>query len=341
MRNINNKTILITGGSGFIGHNFIKLLLKKKIKNLKIINIDKLTNASIKKSNLVFKNFKNYKFYKFDISNKKKIDELFHKFKIDIIINFAAESHVDNSIKESSKFIKSNIIGTYNLINAAYKNWMQSPHKYKDLYKKSFFLQISTDEVYGSIKMGKNIDETGKFYPSSPYSASKAAAEDIVHSFYKTYGLNTLISNSSNNFGPNQNIEKFIPKVIYSILNNKKIILYGNGKNIRDWIYVDDNCNALIYILKKGKFGESYNISTNFQFSNKEIILKIISLISKKINKKQKYLKSQIKKTNDRHGHDFRYGINSKKLKKLGWTYKNSLNDGLEKTIDWYIKNYD
>lgn len=338
MRKISNKNILVTGGLGFIGLNFINKIIKKNYKNVNIINIDKKTSVANKNIEIISSNNIKYTFLKIDISKKKQIDNLFKRFSINIIINFAAESHVDTSITNSSKFIKTNINGTYNLLNAAYNQWMLKPFIFKKKYKKSIFFQISTDEVYGSIKGNKNISEKGKFFPSSPYSASKASAENLVFSYNKTYGLNTLISNSSNNYGQYQNYEKFIPKTIQSIILNKKIKLYGDGKNIRDWIYVEDNCDALITILKFGNFGESYNISANIQKENIQIINTLINIAKKKLKKNKKYLLNLIDYVEDRPGHDFRYGIDSSKLELLGWKPKYNLNKGLEKTFNWYLK---
>ena len=333
------KNILITGGAGFIGINFINNLLMHDRK-INIHNIDSLTYAANTFFLKKLEKFKNYKFHKIDISNKKKLHNIFSKKYFDAVINFAAESHVDNSIKNPQTFISTNIIGTFNLLELCYKSWMSGPFKYKKNHIKSVFIQISTDEVYGSLSGNVFANEEFKFLPNSPYSSSKASAELLVRSFNKTYGLNTLTTNCTNNYGPFQNIEKLIPKSISNALNGKKIPIYGNGKNIRDWIYVNDHCDAILKILQKGKFGETYNISSNCQIENNKIVLEICRILDKKFPKSKGKYSDQIKYVNDRPGHDFRYAVDSNKIEKLGWRPKISFDKGIELTIDWYIKHH-
>lgn len=317
--------LIITGGCGFIGSNFIKYLLKKT--NYKILNIDKQTYAGIN-DNLDFKlPKKRYTFIKLDINNKKII-KLLESFKADALINFAAESHVDRSITSAKNFIYSNILGVYNLLEAS----KEYSHK-----KKNFiFFQISTDEVYGSLKKNEaSFKETNKFFPNSPYSSSKASADLLVRSYNKTYNLRTLITNCSNNYGPRQDFEKLIPKIIYNALKNKKIPIYGNGLQVRDWINVNDHCEAIFKVLKKGKFGENYNIGGDFEVKNIDLTRIILKKIEKKINKKLENLITYVK---DRPAHDTRYAISNKKIQsKIKWKAKVKFTKGIDETIDWYI----
>lgn len=300
------KNVLVTGGSGFIGSNFINLLLKK-YSDSKIINLDLLTYAGSINNTRSFEKNENYFFYHGNINDNSLVKKIFKTHKIDAVINFAAESHVDNSIIDPDSFINTNINGTYNLLKCCYEFWMNSPHNVNDDYKHARFHQISTDEVYGSLQ-NHSADEKFPYNPNSPYSASKASADMIVRSFNVTYGLNTTISLSSNNFGPNQNIEKFIPKVIHCLKKNLPIPVYGDGKNIRDWIFVEDNCEAIDKILNFANSGEKFNVGGNNEFTNLEIIDKISMIIKNKPN---------VKFVDDRFGHDIRYSLNTKKIDNL------------------------
>ena len=326
--------ILVTGCFGFIGINFLKYALKNK--KHKIVGVDKLTYASNKKYKYNFLKNKNFVFYKIDI-NSKKIENIINKEKPTHIINFAAESHVDNSITKPEKFIISNINGVYNLLYFSLKYY----NKLKPTIKNKFrFIQISTDEVYGSISNGL-ASEKNKYIPNSPYSASKASADHLVNAWNITYGLPTIITNSCNNYGPFQNKEKLIPKTIASIFKNKEILLYGNGKNIREWIYVEDHILILYNILKKGKVGNTYNIGSNFRISNIDLIKVLIKKYCEiKNNKDEKKIIDKIKYIKDRLGHDYRYALNTNKLKKL-YKIKNLLlfEEGLLKTLNWYNQN--
>ena len=326
-----NSNLLITGGLGFIGSNYIEFLLSSK-KNINIINIDKETKVSNLKINRKFIKFKNYKYYKADINNTIKIKKIISKHKIDNVIHFAAESHVDNSIVNPQVFVKSNINGTYNLLYLIYKHWMISPNKVRKKYIKSKFIHISTDEIYGSIKKNLHSLENDPLFPSSVYSASKASSDHLVYSFYKTFGLKTIITNCTNNYGKNQNEEKFIPRTIYNLTNNKKIPIYGKGDQIRNWLHVYDHCKAIYLIFKKGKVGERYNIASNNEYTNLEVVNIIINELSKIFRNKN--LKNLVQFIKDRPGHDFRYALNYNKIKLLGWKPSIKFKDGIKELIE-------
>ena len=317
------KKIIVTGGLGFIGSNLIKILNKKKFF---IINIDKISYASNK--NNIPSNIKNYKFYKENINNKDFIVKILKKYKPSLIFNLAAETHVDKSIDGPKSFINSNILGVFNLLEAI------------RIYKKKIkLIHISTDEVYGDINKLSS-KENDAYNPSSPYSASKASGDLLIKSYIRTYNVPAIITNCCNNYGPNQYPEKLIPTIIYKIINNQKIPIYGNGKNIREWIHVDDHCEALIKIALKGKIGENYNIGSGHKMQNIDIMKKII-LIFKEINNNKKY-EPKFLFVKDRPGHDVRYSLNSSKLRKnLNWKCKINFNEGIKNTIVWYIKSFE
>ena len=317
------KRIIVTGGLGFIGSNLIDLLISK---NFFVINIDKITYSSNFYNTREFKKSKNYKFIKCDIANKK-FKKILFKYKPIGIFNLAAETHVDRSIDDPSIFINSNIVGVYNLLEC-----------FKEFTKKnkSKLIHISTDEVYGDILTGRT-KEDYPYNPSSPYAASKASSDHLVSSYVRTYKIPAIITNCSNNYGPKQHPEKLIPKLIYNILSNKVLPIYGDGKNSREWIYVKDHCEALVKIFKKGKIGNFYNIGSNKNEINLEICKKLIHISKSKI-KLGKKVKIQFVK--DRPGHDKRYALNSSKLmKELNWKPKTKFFDGLKKTVNWYINN--
>jgi len=317
------KRFIVTGGYGFIGSNLIKLLLKKKFK---VLNIDKLS-YSAQKYNLRDIKSKNYFFKKIDINNKKEITKILKKYRPHGIFNLAADTHVDRSINDSSNFIKNNILGVYNLLEAI-----------KNYKKKIRLVHISTDEVYGDILGSKRSDENFPYIPSSPYSASKASSDHLVNAYIRTHKIDAVISNCSNNYGPRQFPEKLIPKMIYNILNNKPLPIYAKGKNSREWIYVDDHCNALIKLFFKGKSGEKYNIGSDINCSNIFLVKKILKSFADKKIKIGKKVKIIFVK--DRPGHDFRYALNSSKIKRtLKWKPKINLSQGISKTVDWYINN--
>jgi dTDP-glucose 4,6-dehydratase len=317
------KTIIVTGGLGFIGSNLIRLISKK---NYFVINIDKSSYASNPKN--IFKNLKNYKFYKEDINNKSFIRSILNKYNPSTIFNLAAETHVDRSIDSPKKFISSNITGVFTLLESI-----------KQQKKKSKLIHISTDEVYGDIKKNHKSKETDSYNPSSPYSASKAAGDLLIKSYVRTYKIPAIITNCCNNFGPNQYPEKLIPTVIYNILNKKLIPIYGKGKNEREWIYVDDHCNALIKIADKGIIGENYNIGSEQVLNNIQITKKIISNFKKIIG--SRHIASKIYFVKDRPGHDLRYCLDSSKIKnKLKWECKSNFNERMNQTIIWYINKF-
>lgn len=329
------KNILITGGAGFIGSNFLKYFISNAKFN-KIIVLDSLTYAS--NFNLIKNNFKskNIIFFKGNICNKKIVNNIFDNYNIEVIFNFAAESHVDNSIKNSNKFVKTNFLGTHNLISIARLKWQNQ-------LKNKLFFQISTDEVFGHLKKNEpKFKETTNYNPRSPYSSTKAAADLLIKSFSTTYSIPYVITHCSNNYGPNQNKEKLIPKVISNILSNKKIPVYGDGSNIRDWIYVDDHCKALLNIFKKKKFNTTYNIGGNNQISNLQLIIKIFSIMKSsyfdiiKVNN----IKDIIEFVNDRPGHDYRYDLDTTKIfKEIRFKPSTNINKGLLQTIKWYVSN--
>ena len=321
------KKVIVTGGLGFIGSNLIEYLISK---NYFVINIDK-SSYSANPYNLKHLKKKKYAFYKIDIGNKKKLYQILKKYRPIGIFNLAAETHVDRSIDDSKNFIKSNIIGVYNILEV-----LRKIKKEKKINIK--LLHVSTDEVYGDLKSSQNASESFNYNPSSPYSASKASADQLIKAYIRTYGIKSTIVNSCNNYGPNQFPEKFIPKIIFNLLNNKSIPVYGKGNNLREWIYVKDNCEALYKIFKKGKIGENYNVGSGIRLRNIDLV-KLILSIAKKNNISLKN-KNKILYVKDRPGHDKRYALNSNKIKKkLGWKHKTSLKKGLSHTIEWYLKN--
>ena len=316
--------IIVTGGLGFIGSNLIELLLSK---NYYVINIDKVTYSSNFYNTNDFKNNKKYKFIKCDI-NDKKIEKIFNKYKPIGIFNLAAETHVDRSIDSPKSFIESNILGVYNILEI-FKKFSKKNIKTK-------LIHISTDEVYGDILKGRT-DENFPYRPSSPYAASKASSDHLVSSYVRTYKIPAIITNCSNNYGPKQHPEKLIPKLIYNIITNKPLPIYGKGTNSREWIFVKDHCEALVKIFHKGKIGNFYNIGSNKNQTNLEICSKLIKIADQSIELGKKV---KIKFVKDRPGHDIRYALNSSKLKKdLGWQVKTNLTDGLKKTFFWYLNN--
>ena len=310
--NIRSKNLLITGGAGFIGSNYINYILNK-YDNINIYNLDCLTYAGNLNNTYKFNNDKRYHFVEGNICDTQKLESIFTDYKIDGVINFAAESHVDNSIINPKVFIDTNINGVYSLLSVCVKFWMKSPFNVRPFYANARFHQISTDEIYGSIEEG-SYNENDKFSPNSPYSSSKASADMLVRSFNKTYGLNTTTTVSSNNFGLNQNKEKFIPKVINHIFFSKSIPVYGDGLNVRDWIHVIDNCRAIDLVFNESNNGKVYNVGAQNELTNLEIIDEIYRIFVS-INKKFKNQK--IKFIEDRYGHDRRYSLDISKLKMI------------------------
>lgn len=327
------KTILVTGGAGFIGSNFIRFMLDK-YPDYKIINVDELTYAGNLENLTNISDNPNYVFIKADIRDRAKIDEIFSFYDIDCVVNFAAESHVDRSIVEPEMFLTTNVLGTQVMLDTAKKYWNVDPcDKYSKEYKPGVkFLQISTDEVYGTLGSEGMFVETTPLMPNSPYSASKASADMIVRAYYKTFGMPINITRCSNNYGPYQFPEKLIPLMINNCLKNEGLPVYGDGMQIRDWLYVYDHCSAIDTVLHKGLIGEVYNIGGNNEKAN----IDIVKLIVKTVGKSQ----SLIKHIKDRPGHDRRYAIDSTKIKtQLGWKPKYTFEQGMEETISWYLKN--
>ncbi len=319
------KKIIVTGGLGFIGSNLVKLLIKKKYF---VINIDKVNYASNFYNTRDFSNKKNYKFIRLDINNRFKLKKVFKLHKPIAVFNLAAETHVDRSIDGPAEFIKSNIVGVFNLL--------EEFREFTKKNKKTKLIHISTDEVYGDVLKGRS-KENDPYKPSSPYAASKASSDHLVYSYVRTFKLNAMITNCSNNYGPHQHPEKLIPKLIYNIINNKPLPIYGKGKNSREWIFVDDHCEALLKVFKNGVQGQFYNIGSGINSSNLDIAKLLINIAKKKIKLSKKV---KIKFVKDRPGHDFRYALDSKKiLKKLKWKSKINLKKGLENTFSWYSKN--
>ena len=325
-------TILVTGVAGFIGSNFVYYYLRKH-KDRKIIGLDKLTYAGNldNLSKLTQEEKKRFVFIKGDINDRKLLEEIYSKYEIDGIINFAAESHVDRSIHDPGIFVKTNVLGTQTLL-----------HVFKEHYderKKQKFLHISTDEVYGALGPTGYFTEETPLDPHSPYSASKASSDLIVKAYHDTYGLNTNITRCSNNYGPYQFPEKLIPLMIHNALNHKELPVYGDGKQIRDWLYVEDHCKAIDLVFEKGKSGEVYNIGGHNEKENIEIVKLIITYLQEKTKDKE-INETLIKHVKDRLGHDRRYAIDPTKIKnELGWEPETKFEEGIKRTIDWYLEN--
>ena len=326
------KNILITGGAGFIGSHLVKHFVLK-YPNYNIINLDLLSYAADLSRLDSITDKKNYSFINGDINDFQLLNELFKKHKIDSVINLAAESHVDNSIKNPTKFAETNIMGTLNLLNVSNKFWKGTLNK--------LFYHISTDEVYGELGEKGLFKETSRYNPKSPYSASKASSDHLTRSFFHTFNLPIIISNCSNNFGPDQHPEKLIPLTINNIINNQKVPIYGDGKNIRDWIFVKDHVDAVDKVFHNGEIGETYNIGGNNELTNLELVKKIIEMTDKKLGRKPGTSSDLISFVEDRKGHDFRYAIDNSKINKdLNWYPKTIFNEGLDHTINSYIEDF-
>lgn len=332
-----NDKVLITGGAGFIGSNYVEYALNNS--SDEIFVLDKLTYAG---------NLKNLDsisdkitFIKGDICDAGFVQDLFEKHLFQKVVHFAAESHVDNSISGPSEFIQTNIVGTFNLLQSAFKIWMDAPHHLINEFKSARFLHISTDEVYGTLGKTGLFTEKTPYAPNSPYSASKASSDFIVRSYFHTYGLPVVTTNCSNNYGPNQHKEKLIPTIIRKAISGENIPIYGDGKNVRDWLYVWDHCSGIHLALEKGNLGETYNIGGKNERENLYIANVICELLDEMLPKNASY-KEQISFVKDRPGHDFRYAIDASKIEnELGWKAKENFETGIRKTIRWYLENKD
>ncbi len=333
------KSVLVTGGAGFIGSNFLNYL--STFSDIKIVNLDKLTYAANLENIKIRKDF-DYTFVKGDICDTQFVQKVFEEHKINSVVHFAAESHVDNSITNPGAFIDTNIVGTFNLLQAAYKNWMDAPNVFKMGMENARFLHVSTDEVYGTLgKTGLFTEETS-YAPNSPYSASKASSDMLVRSYFHTYGLPVVTTNCSNNYGPRQHNEKLIPTIIRKAISQESIPIYGDGKNIRDWLYVLDHCKGINLVLEKGKLGETYNIGGKNERENIYIAKTICKILDRiKPLESQKSYSDLITYVKDRPGHDFRYAIDASKIEnELGWFAEENFESGIEKTIHWYLEKY-
>ncbi|MBU0944027.1 MAG: dTDP-glucose 4,6-dehydratase [Proteobacteria bacterium] len=329
------RRILVTGGCGFIGANFVRLLCQDH-PQWRVINVDKLTYAGNLQNLTGIKEGPHYRFIRADICDSQKMEELFVEEQIDSVVHFAAESHVDRSITGPAAFIQTNIVGTFSLLEAARKSWLGGSWQGQD----PCFLHVSTDEVYGSLGETGLFTEKTPFAPRSPYSASKAASDHLVNAYFHTYDLPTLITNCSNNYGPYQFPEKLIPLVFHNSMTGKPLPIYGDGKYVRDWLYVKDHCQAIVEVLVKGKVGQSYNIGGNNEKENLEVVTLICDTLDRKIGLAASGAprRSLITFVKDRLGHDRRYAIDASCIKEeLGWQPKVTFEQGIEKTVDWYL----
>jgi len=333
------QTVLITGAAGFIGSNFIPYFLGNN-KEFKVVNLDLLTYAGNLSNLTEVENDARYTFVKGDICDRNFLEDLFKKYNFTGVIHFAAESHVDNSIKNPDTFIKTNIFGTFNLLDVAKNYWMDAANKYHKEFKNARFHHISTDEVYGTLGEAGLFTEETPYAPNSPYSASKASSDFMVRSYFHTYGLNVVTTNCSNNYGPKQHDEKLIPTIIRKAISGENIPIYGDGKNIRDWLYVLDHCKGIELAYQNGKAGETYNIGGKNEHNNLYIATTICAILDEILPKKASY-KKQITFIEDRLGHDFRYAIDASKIEnELNWKADESFDEGIKKTIKWYLKKY-
>lgn len=336
---MSKETILITGGAGFIGANFVSYFLTN-FPEYRVVNLDKLTYAGNLDNLTECKTNPNYLFVQGDICDSAFVNRVFEEYDIRGVFHFAAESHVDNSISGPLPFIKTNIEGTFNLLEAARKHWMLAPGQIKPGYEKCRFHHISTDEVYGTLGQTGFFIETTPYAPNSPYSASKASSDFLVRAYHHTYGLNTTTSNCSNNYGPKQHAEKLIPTIIRKALSGQNIPIYGDGKNVRDWLYVLDHCRGIALVWQKGKTGETYNIGGRNEKNNLEIADTICALLDKlRPAKDGQSYKRLITFVKDRAGHDRRYAIDASKIEtELGWHAEENFETGIVKTIEWYLE---
>ena len=333
------QTILITGGAGFIGSNFIPYFLENN-KEFKVVNLDLLTYAGNLSNLTEVESNSRYTFVKGDICERELVEDLFKKYNFTGVIHFAAESHVDNSIKNPEAFIRTNVFGTFTLLDVAKNHWMNGPNSIKPSFAAALFLHVSTDEVYGTLGETGLFTEETPYAPNSPYSASKASSDFLVRSYFHTYGMNVVTTNCSNNYGPKQHDEKLIPTIIRKAISGENIPIYGDGKNIRDWLYVVDHCKGIELVFNEGRYGETYNIGGKNERNNLYIARKICEILDE-IQSKETSYKEQITFVTDRPGHDLRYAIDADKLEsELSWKADENFESGILKTIEWYLSKY-
>ena len=333
--------IIITGGSGFIGSNFFNMHVPEYPEHT-FINIDKLTYAANSSNLASIKGMANYRFEKADVTNFEQVDNIFNKYQPDMVIHFAAESHVDRSISGPAEFIKTNIIGTFNLLETCRSYWLPDNNlsRTDEIVDSKLFIHVSTDEVYGSLGLTGKFTERTAYDPRSPYSASKASSDHLVRAYYHTYRLPVISTNCSNNYGPYQFPEKLIPLMIINALEGKPLPVYGAGENIRDWLYVEDHCRALWLIAEKGRIGETYNIGGSNEWRNIDLVNLICEYLAEETGVSAESYKQLITFVKDRPGHDYRYAIDSSKLEReLGWQQVETFETGIRKTIKWYLRN--
>ncbi len=335
-----SEKILVTGGAGFIGSNFVPYFLAAH-PELTLVNLDKMTYAADERNLTEVQGNPRYIFIKGDITDKELVGRIFDEHDIRGVIHFAAESHVDNSISGPEIFVKTNVLGTFTLLDAARCHWMDAPNVVKAGYEKCRFHHISTDEVYGTLGETGFFTETTPYAPNSPYSASKASSDLLVRAYHHTYGMNVTTSNCSNNYGPKQHGEKLIPTIVRKCLNGENIPVYGDGKNIRDWLYVLDHCKAIDLVWQKGRSGETYNIGGRNERNNLQIVDTICAILDREVPRKDGTpYKSLVTFVKDRAGHDRRYAIDATKLEnELGWKAEETFDTGIVKTVEWYLKN--
>ena len=334
------KNILVTGGAGFIGANFVPYFIENN-SDFHLVNLDLLTYAGNLDNVKEVENHPRYTFVQGDICDRNFVEELFQKFQFHDVIHFAAESHVDNSISGPEAFIKTNVLGTFNLLDTARKIWMSAPNQYNAGFESSRFHHVSTDEVYGTLGETGLFEETTPYAPNSPYSASKAGSDMIVRSYFHTYGMNVVTTNCSNNYGPKQHDEKLIPTIIRKAISGENIPIYGDGKNVRDWLYVLDHCKGIELAFKTGISGETYNIGGRNERNNLYIVDTVCSILNELQPKSEGKYQDQITFVKDRPGHDLRYAIDASKIEnELGWKADENFESGILKTVRWYLEKF-
>ena len=334
------KNILVTGGAGFIGANFVPYFIENN-SDFHLVNLDLLTYAGNLENVSEVENHPRYTFVQGDICDRSFVEDLFQKFLFHDVIHFAAESHVDNSISGPEAFIKTNVLGTFNLLDTARKLWMSAPNQYNVGFENSRFHHVSTDEVYGTLGETGLFEETTPYAPNSPYSASKAGSDMIVRSYFHTYGMNVVTTNCSNNYGPKQHDEKLIPTIIRKAIKGENIPIYGDGKNVRDWLYVLDHCKGIELAFKTGKSGETYNIGGRNERNNLYIVDTVCSILNELQPKSEGKYQDQITFVKDRPGHDLRYAIDATKIEnELGWKADENFESGILKTVRWYLEKF-